>query len=392
MRTKTILYIHQSSELYGSDKTLFYLVNGVERKANFKAIVILPNDGPLKKLLEKNNIQVIVFPVLKVSRDFFNFKNIASIPFKIISKTKALNKVLNTTKVDLVHSNTLAVLLGAFYAKRYNIRHVWHVHEIIRKPKLVKILYPLLVNRLSHSVVFNSVASKDFLCSNHPALLRKAIVNLNGIQRDKPTTESSEIKHVKKELLSVKEKDIILCLVGRISKWKGQQLLLEAFDRVKPKFKNLKLIFVGSAPPNQDYLVKELQLQIHALNLENDCKIIDFQENIWKIWDTINIAVVPSTEPEPFGLVAVEAMLAKKPVIAANHGGLKEIILNNKTGYLFKPNDSVDLSNVITKLLSNPKNIKQFGMNGKERSKNLFSIDRHLDQFILLYKKILVDK
>ena len=52
------------------------------------------------------------------------------------------------------------------------------------------------------------------------------------------------------------------------------------------------------------------------------------------IWDSIDIAVVPSTEPEPFGLVALEAMLAKKPVIAAKHGGLTEIIDENKTGFI----------------------------------------------------------
>jgi len=61
--------------------------------------------------------------------------------------------------------------------------------------------------------------------------------------------------------------------------------------------------------------------------------IIPFQKEISKFWQSIDIAVVPSIEPEPFGLVAVEAMLANKPVIASNHGGLTEIIINNYNGF-----------------------------------------------------------
>ncbi len=180
-----------------------------------------------------------------------------------------------------------------------------------------------------------------------------------------------------------------MVLVGRISKWKGQKLLLESFAKLKRNHNNLKLVFVGSAPPNQDYLVDELQLQIDALGLNDSCRIIPFQQSIWSIWDSVDFAVVPSTEPEPFGLVALEAMLAKKPVIAANHGGLKEIVIDNMTGYFFSPNDSDNLKEVIEKLISNKKNLKEFGLNGYEKAIREFSLQRHETQFIEIYQKII---
>jgi len=354
---KTILYIHQSAELYGSDKTLYYLVSKINLNPDFNAIVVLPSIGPLKDLLEKNDIRVIVFPVIKVSRSFFKIKKIIALPLVIAKTTKKLKKLLKDEKIDVIHSNTLAVLLGAFFSKRYNIKHVWHVHEIIKKPKIVSIIYPLLVSKFSNKVIFNSKASKDFLCKNNKKLLSKSVINLNGMLRSEPVTSDLNQVKIRKQLFGAEEPDLIMALVGRISKWKGQKLLLNSFKNLREKHNNLKLVFVGSAPPNQEHLVNELQSQIDTLKLNSSCKIIPFQENIWSIWDSIDFAVVPSTEPEPFGLVALEAMLAKKPVIASNHGGLKEIILDNHTGYFFQPNDSKALSSSIEKLIENNDNL-----------------------------------
>jgi glycosyltransferase involved in cell wall biosynthesis len=278
--------------------------------------------------------------------------------------------------------------LGAFFAKRYRIKHIWHVHEIIKKPKIVSVIYPLLVRYFSIKVVFNSKASKEVLCKGNKRLTRKSIINLNGMDRNAHIATNLEQKTIRKELFGAESDDIVIALVGRISKWKGQKLLLESFSMLNKKHQNLKLVFVGSAPPNQNYLVNELQSKIGALKLNDFCRIIPFQENIWKIWDSIDLAVVPSTEPEPFGLVALEAMLAKKPVIAANHGGLKEIVLDSETGYLFSPNNSEELKNVIEKLILNKENLKEFGINGYEKAINDFSLQRHIEQFLEIYQSL----
>jgi len=386
--TKTILYIHQSAELYGSDKALYYLAQGINKHLDFNVIVVLPHEGPLKKLLTSNNIRVIVSPVIKVSRELFSIKQLMLLPFKIISSIKALHKALDGTKIDIVHSNTLAVLLGAFYANRYKIKHIWHIHEIIRKPKIVSILFPTLVSVFSDVVVFNSMASRDFLCNKRKTLYKKSIVNLNGMTRDSELTPIENIKDIRKELFNASEKDLVIALVGRISKWKGQHLLLEAFHNLKKEFKTLKLMFIGSTPPNQEYLQKNLNDKIIDFSLENDCKIIPFQNDVWSVWDSIDLAIIPSTEPEPFGLVAIEAMLARKPVIAAKHGGLVEIIVDNVTGYFFEPNNVVDLENKIKKLTTNSIKMSNFGIAGFERADNTFSLQTHIYKFIKIYKSM----
>ncbi|GAB5563392.1 MAG: glycosyltransferase family 4 protein [Winogradskyella sp.] len=385
---KTILYIHQAAELYGSDKTLLDLVQAIDKKPSFNVIVILPNDGPLKSLLIKNGIKVLTFPVIKISREVFKPHKLIALLFSIYPLCKRLRKALGATTVDIVHSNTLAVLLGAFYAKFNGIKHVWHVHEIIRKPDVVKKAYPLIVNYFSDKVVFNSKASMNFLTENNEGLKKISQVNLNAVSREKDFLDKNKRHQIRQELFYATEENIVLGLVGRISKWKGQDLLLKAFSELHQYYPSLKLVFVGSAPPNQEYLVEELNKQIKTLKLENRCKIVPFQEDIWPIWDAIDIGVIPSKEPEPFGLVALEAMLSKKPLIVAEHGGLLEIVKDGETGYFFKPNDVISLKNTIEKLITNEATLLSFGEAGYKRANKFFSIDKHIHSFVEIYKNL----
>ncbi|RLD27265.1 MAG: hypothetical protein DRI75_09965 [Bacteroidetes bacterium] len=386
MYTKTILFIHQSSELYGSDKTLFYLAREVNNNPNFNAIVVIPNNGPLKELLENNNIKVIISPIVKVSRSMFTIKNIFRLPFIIYSATRKLNKALKNTKIDIVHSNTLAVLVGAFYSKQNKIKHIWHVHEIISKPKIVSKLFPMIVNYFSKIVIYNSNATKTSLSDKHKRLASKSVTILNGLNRDEKLTPISEIRRIRNEVFKFEEKNIVLGLVGRINNWKGHHLLLDSFKRLIEEFDNIKLVFIGSAPAGQENLVKELQEKISLYNLQGACKIIPFQKDIWKIWDSINVAVIPSTEPEPFGLVALEAMLASKAVVAANHGGLKEIVENEITGLLFEPSNKEDLIKKIKKLIVDKQISNSLGNRGYERAIKEFSLDKYCSNFFKIYE------
>ena len=72
---KSILFIHQSAELYGSDKTILMFISSLD-KQQYKSVVILPFDGPLKEALENENIEVVIAPVLKLYRKLFTPKNL----------------------------------------------------------------------------------------------------------------------------------------------------------------------------------------------------------------------------------------------------------------------------------------------------------------------------
>ncbi|MDN3620964.1 glycosyltransferase family 4 protein [Polaribacter undariae] len=382
---KNILFIHQSADLYGSDKTLLYLLESIKDVAN--VIVVVPEEGPLTEEFKKLNIEVFIIPVIKVSRQLFTNFNVFKLPFQIYKAVSIFKKKLGNRKIDLIHSNTIAVFLGAFYSKIYNIKHIWHVHEIIQHPKMVAKAYPFLVDWFSDCVVFNSVASAEHLYKNKPKLKEKSTIIYNGLDRNVPISSKEEQMLLRNSLFkSIDKSSIVIGLVGRINRHKGQQLLLSVFNELKKNPENnIYLLFVGSTIKSQLFLLEELKDEIKNKNLENFVTIVDFQKEIWKFYDCIDIVLVPTTDIESFGLVAIEGMLSKKPVIASNHGGLKEIVIHNTTGLLFEPNNASDLKKSIESLLINQNLIELYGKEGEKRAKFDFSLEKYVNNFKALY-------
>ncbi len=380
---KNVLIVNQSAELYGADKALLELIENFPE--NFNPIVVLHEEGPLKKILEELNVQVIKTSVIKVKRGILKPWFFFRLPFEVLTSFYRIKKELNGKKVDIIHSNATSVFIGAFYGFFFQIPHLWHVHEIIEKPKKIAQIYPSIINFFSKKVVFNSVATSNHFTKILPQIRSKSIIIHNGQDRKKMKTSDFDITKIKHLFSSNIADKVVIGLVGRISKIKGQHLALEAFSALFKKYKNIHLVFIGSPAKGKKEYIEQILTRIKILDLEKNISFVDFQEDIWPYYDSIDIAIVPSTEKESFGLVATEAMLSKKPVIAANHGGLSEIIINNETGLFFEPNNCEDLCNQLEKLIID-KNLRvSFGENGFKRVKDNFSSQKYVSSIEEIY-------
>lgn len=374
-----ILFIHQSADLYGSDRTLLQLLNHLDR-TNFNPVVVIPINGPLKEELEKIDVQVYVMPVLKLYRNIVTPRNLLNFFSEYKTAIHFLDEINEKYKFDIIYSNTLAVLLGMIYAKKRKIKHIWHVHEIIIHPKIIANFFPKLLYNYADSIVCNSKATLNNLTKRIPKIKDKSIVIYNGVE------QINEIqKDVSKEDFGFKKDDIVITLVGRIYRLKGHKLLLNSFIKQFSNQENIKLLFVGSPVVGQEKYLDEVEEIIKTNLVTEKVKILPFTKNLNSIWHITDIAVMPSTEAESFGLVAVEAMMAKKPIIGSNHGGLTEIIVNNKTGLLFEPNNENELSATIQYLIDNPKKRVEIGENGKQSVIEKFSITCYIKNFETLF-------
>lgn len=376
---KNVLIINQSSELYGADKALLELVDSFPK--NFNPIVVLENEGPLKEILIEKGIKIIKCPVIKLNRSLLSFYGVYRIISDSIKGFYILRKETKSLTIDVVHSNAISVLIGAIYSFFYKKPHLWHVHEIVENPKVIAKLYPRIVYHFSDKIIYNSKASYNQFLKIYPKVRTKSEVIYNGQSRDFPISDNKTITEIKETVFKTSQEKIVIGLVGRISRWKGQYLLLEAFDKLIKKYTNIHLVFVGSTPPGQDHFLVKLNNLIASFKLENNVTIVDFQKNIWQIYDALDISVVPSIEPEPFGLVATESMLSHKAVIAANHGGLCEIVIDKETGFFFEPRNVNDLVEKIELLILNPDMRNSFGENGNKRVKDVFSTERYVSTF-----------
>lgn len=376
-----IIFINQSSELYGSDKTLLDLVVGLKNNYAIEPIVIIEKNGLLVEELDKYNIKYHFIPVLKLHKKMFSFNYLYQLAVNSFKGVHQLRKIVKEENVEVIYSNAFTVMLGVVYSFFYKTNHIWHCHEIINSPKLfVKIYHLLLSSRLINKVIFNSKSTMNCWAKDSHIIQKKSELVYNGIDLDITLTSPEEIIKLRTTLFPMIDNDtIIYGNIGRISDRKGIKILIDAFYQVQQTNPNSRLLFVGSPAQGKEDFLLEMENRIKEYKIGDKVKFIPFVKNVFPYWQAMDIAIIPSTEPESFGLVAIEAMLVNKPVIAADHGGLSEIVINNKTGIKFEPNNLDKLLQAMIDLGKDKALAEEYGNNGHKRVIETFNIKWYVE-------------
>jgi glycosyltransferase involved in cell wall biosynthesis len=388
-KKKNIVFVSISSDLYGSSKVLLTLILKIKATNEYHPIVCMPyEEGPLKNKLTEAGIEIVEMPILKLTRSMLN-----SLRFKPFYKEykqakTILNRHLNGREIHCVQSNTLATLFGSFYCFENKNYHLVHVHEIMDRPWFVRYLFSFWQLIFANKIVYNSTATATFYNNTIGSLKKKSVKIFNGIDRQSEITQTSEIKTLRDKYFKANKDDILIGLIGRFNRLKGHLLLLDAFTKVVKQHPNSHLCFIGSPPEGQEQFLEKIKLKIDEFKLKEKVTILPFQEDIYKIIDTLDIVIIPSTEPESFGIIAVEAMLSKKPVIATNIGGLFDIISHKETGLLFNEPYAENLTKMINKLIENPEMRQKLAEQGYLSAITKFGSQTMSEQFLKIYNTI----
>jgi len=384
---KNILFVHQSADLYGSDRALLVLVSKLNRE-KFYPIVLLPADGPLVAELLSAGVECHVLKIARLSRSTLSLRGVIGLPSIVYKSMQAFNLALRGRHIDLVHSNTLAVLSGMLWSCKNHIPHIWHVHEIIVNPILVRKVYTLLLSWCTDIIVCVSHAARNNLLQDKPSLASTSQVIWNGLSQTISVTRNTRFEYRQK--LGLHEGDVLVTLIGRINRLKGQRLLVDAATILwQQGCRHIHFLIVGSVVPGQEQYLVSLQQSIEKSPSKANILLKSFALDVGAILDACDIAVIPSTEPESFGLVALEAMAATKPVIAANHGGLAEIVVDGETGLLIQPSNVSDLAAAIKRLAVDEKMRILMGKNGFIRYLENFTLESYVNNVEMLYDSIL---
>lgn len=364
--------------MYGSDKVLHLLVTQLQHRGFIHPVVVLPGPGLLLDKLMAAGVEVHVADVIKVSRAAFTPLGLLRCLSSMRRVLAALDAVVAGRHLALVHSNTLAVLAGALWSWRRRVPHLWHVHEIVLTPRFVSRIYPWLVRLLADHVLVNSNQTAQWMLGYEPKLATRCHVVFNGLP-PAPTHEPARYE-IFRISLGLGTSDLLVSLVGRLNSWKGQGLLIEAAAllRRQGRLGRVHIALVGDPAAGQEFRRSSLVEEARRLGIADRIHFIPFVEEIEVVWGATDIAVVPSTEPEPFGMVAVEAMQAGVPVIAAAHGGLLDLVRDCDSGLLFEPRDPMALANAIARLADDPTLRRSLGEAGRQRQLQQFSLERQV--------------
>lgn len=190
-----------------------------------------------------------------------------------------------------------------------------------------------------------------------------------------------------------RENEIIIGIVKTLTEKYGVEYLIRAIKELEnildiENYKKVKLLIYGKGELKNklEDLTKELQIEDKVF-----FKGYISNENVPKVLNEMDIFVVPSIN-ESFGVAAVEAMACELPVIVSNADGLKEVVENNKTGFVIETKNSKAIAEKI-KLLINEKELrKKIGKEGRERVKELYDWEKNVEKMLDIYRKITIDR
>ncbi len=384
---KPILYVHPSDELYGADLILLQLISGLDRR-RFRPIVVLADDLPfpglLSQALREQGVKTIHFRLAVLRRQYFRPLGILLFLWRLFASVLFLCWLIRRERVEVVHSNTLAVLSGALAARLTGITHIWHVHEILLRPRFLRRLTAWLAPRLSERVVAVSTATYDNLCTADPLNAAKATVVHNGLDTRRVDAGRGRGQAVRASW-GVPSDAPLIGMVGRLSHWKGQDYFLEVAALVHQARPAARFAIVGGTVAGQEGRVVELRAAIDRLGLTSVMTLDNFREDVGAVLDAYDLFVMPSILPDPFPTVVLEAMAAGRPVIANAHGGSTELVIDGRTGMLVPPGQAEAMAAAIISMIDQPARAQEMGHEGRRRIEQQFSLERFITRWSQIY-------
>jgi glycogen synthase len=211
--------------------------------------------------------------------------------------------------------------------------------------------------------------------------LRKEITNFSSV-----IYNGLEMGNVLPEQLPT-DSPRFLCL-GRLVPQKGFDLALSAFSELADRFPHARMTIAGYGPERSN-----LEKQASELGVSNSVEFIGWTapDDIPSIINTATVVVMPSRYYEGLPLVAIQSALMARPVIATRVGGLPEVVEHRRTGLIIEDEDVSPLRDAMAYMLEYPEQAKQMGQIARSRANELFSFERHVNEYDELYRKLIVN-
>jgi glycosyltransferase involved in cell wall biosynthesis len=376
-----VCFISHTAARNGAELALLELLKGLN-KLNVQCLVFVPEKGPLLGELDQLNIEwrLLSYPWWWKSRR-------KSLPRRILRTLQGLVAaariaiMLRHWHCDVVVTNTVVVVAGAFAAWLADKPHIWHLHESAYRD--VRTTFDLgsrraasLINRLSALIVVVSHAvAEDYSRYINRDKIRVIYQSVTINAEIEEKLDRNPLKNC-----------FQCCMVGSIQPWKGQNEAIKALSEIVRRGIDAHLLIVGD---ENRVFTAALRKQVKACGLEQRITFTGYVNEPMQFIRMADVTLVCSRW-EAFGRVIVEAMLAGKPVIAtANSGGTAELIEEGKTGLLYERGNHIELADKIQYLYKNPEVRSKLGQAGYASAVGRFTLERYAQEMLDLFEDVL---
>ncbi|MGH1404749.1 MAG: glycosyltransferase family 4 protein [Alphaproteobacteria bacterium] len=272
-------------------------------------------------------------------------------PIIMWQNIKRLRKLIAKHNVDIIHARSRAPAWSAWRAcKGTDANFITTCHAPYNINGEAKRLYN---GSIAHGEIVIAISDfvAEYLVNNYtigPERIRRIHRGI-PMERFHPTVVTPERMINLATEWRVPDEANIVMLPGRLTRWKGHHVLIDAMARLNRP--DVFCVIIGSDQGRTEYR-KELEASIEEKNLGSQIRIVDQCHDMPAAYMLSTVVVCPSTDPEGFGRVPVEAQAMGRPIIASDHGGARETIIRGQTGWLVPPSNSDALAQALHEALA----------------------------------------
>lgn len=360
MRARDVIAVHPNTDLYGSDRMFLESVATLAPDV----LAVLPQQGPLVDELAARGIphRIHPFPVLR-KVELRTPWRVAVFGGQFLRSVVTLTRWLRRERPAVLYVSTIAAPEWLLAGRLAGTRVVCHVHE--SEPQWPRLASAVLLAPLwaTHGIIANSHDCLGWIRSAlGERLARRGRVVHNGVREPQPTAAPPAGVTGPRSLV----------VVGRLSERKGQDVAIAATAMVRRAGHDVTLTLVGDGYPGYEHVVEGLHTAARDAGVADVTVFAGFGDPA-PVVAAADVVLVPS-RIEPFGLVAVEAMLLGRPVVASAVGGLTEILTDGVTGRLVPADDPQALAEAVIELLADPPRAAEIGRAGQDDARARFSM------------------
>jgi len=379
VKKHNVLYLNHIGRISGAEIVQMRLVEQLA-DTNIHRVGMCPDDGELYPRYKQ--VMDVVEPLPMTSND----AGWLSKARDYAASMAAVRWAVRRHKIDLIHANTFrSALIAAPVGRLMGVPVIWHMHDILKK-KLRNSMLVWLYSRLVQAIVCVSDATAQGLLrlGAQPEKVQKIY---NGVPLSELEAKAASADDV---LGKYNGRGPAVVMVGQITPWKGQDVLLNAMPGILQKSPKTHFFFVGDGMQNADRQYKaDLQRQTQANGLDEHVTWLGFRDDVPGIMRQADVIVHCSVYPDPLPTVVLEGMALEKVLVASHIGGVAEMVADQETGYLFSPGDSQNLADKVIEVLENPETRTQMGRRAGQRIRSLFSMETNVQAIQALYRNVL---
>jgi glycosyltransferase involved in cell wall biosynthesis len=244
-----------------------------------------------------------------------------------------------------------------------------------------------LAHRVDRFIFISRAVLEGYVAQGLVATGGEVIPNAVGPEAFSSPPEAQAIRRE----LGWSDRDFIVVNVGRLVRWKGQDVFLQAMAQVADVVPHWRCFIVGEPDGDAESLAfaEELRTLAQDLGLAERVTFTGFRDDVLRLMKASDVVVHSASTPEPFGRVIIEGMAAGKPVVATRGGGVVDIVEHGRDGLLVPLGDPRAMAEAVLAVQADPIWAGRLGARAQEKVRRQFTLDRHVERVQQVYQRIL---